>query len=76
MKQIAAFILLVLGGAWSIPATAQRISVEENARQSKEAAKKQQKMLKKAGKKQRKATHHLWLKARQDDAAVRPSPSP
>jgi hypothetical protein len=56
VKRIAAFILLVaLGGAWSVPATAQRISVEENARQSQEAAKKQQKMLKKAGKKQQKA---------------------
>jgi len=56
VKRIAAFILLVvLGGAWSIPATAQRISVEENARQSQEAAKKQQKMLKKAGKQQRRA---------------------
>ena len=56
MKRIAAFMLLIfLCGAWSVPATAQRISVEENARQSQEAAKKQQKMLKKAGKQQRRA---------------------
>jgi hypothetical protein len=56
VRRIAAFILLVaLGGAWSIPATAQRISVEENARQTQEAAKNQQKMLKKAAKKQQRA---------------------
>jgi hypothetical protein len=56
MKRIAAFVLLaVLGVAGLIPAEAQRISVEENARQSRQAAKTQQKMLKKAAKKQRKA---------------------
>ena len=56
MKRIAAFMLLIaLGVAGSIPANAQRISIEENARQSRKADKKQQKMLKKANKKQRKA---------------------
>jgi hypothetical protein len=56
MKRIPAFMLLVaLSFAGSIPAHAQRISPEENARQSSRAAKKQQKMLKKANKKQRKA---------------------
>ncbi len=56
MKRIAALMLLVvLSFAGAIPAQAQRISPEENARQSRKAAKKQQKMLKKANKKQRKA---------------------
>jgi len=56
MKRIAAFMLLVaLSVAGTIPAQAQRTSVEENARQSQRAAKQQQKMLKKAAKKQRKA---------------------
>jgi hypothetical protein len=56
VKPIAAFMLLVvLCGAWSIPATAQRISVEENARQSNRSEKKRQKMLKKADKRQRRA---------------------
>jgi hypothetical protein len=56
MKRIAALLLLVafsLAGA--IPAQAQRISPQENARRSSKAAKKQQKMLRKANKKQRKA---------------------
>jgi len=56
MKRIAALMLLVvLSFAAGIPAQAQLISPEENARQSRKAAKKQQKMLKKANKKQRKA---------------------
>jgi len=56
MKRIAAFMLLVaLTVALSIPANAQRISPEENARQSRAGAKKQQKFLNKANKKQRKA---------------------
>jgi hypothetical protein len=56
MKRIAAFILLaVLSVAGAIPAQAQRISRQENARRSSKAAKKQQKMLKKANKKQHKA---------------------
>jgi hypothetical protein len=56
MKRIAAFLLLVvLSVAGSIPVQAQRISTEENMRQSRQAAKKQQKFLKKANKKQRKA---------------------
>ena len=56
MKRIAVLTLLVaLGVAWSIPAKAQRMSVEENARQSRKADKKQQKMNRKAAKKQQKA---------------------
>ncbi|MGB8011233.1 MAG: hypothetical protein WCF68_06450 [Terriglobales bacterium] len=56
MKRIAAFLLLViLSFAGAMPVQAQRISPEENARQSRKAIKKQQKMLNKANKKQRKA---------------------
>ena len=56
MKRIAALILLaVMSFAGAMPARAQRISPEENARQSSKAAKKQQKFLRKAAKKQRKA---------------------
>ncbi|HEY6303780.1 MAG TPA: hypothetical protein VIX14_12010 [Terriglobales bacterium] len=56
MKRIAAFMLLVvLSIAGSMPTHAQRISPEQNARQSRKAIKKQQKMLNKANKKQRKA---------------------
>lgn len=57
MKRLVAFVLLaIFSVAWFVPAYAQRISVEENARQSQKAAKKQQKALRKAAKKQRKAT--------------------
>jgi hypothetical protein len=56
MKRIAALMLLaVLSLASSMPAQAQRISPQENARQSRKAIKKQQKMLNKANKKQAKA---------------------
>jgi hypothetical protein len=56
MKRIAVFMLLVaLSFAGAIPVYAQRMSVEQNARQSQKAARKQQKMLKKANKKQQKA---------------------
>jgi biopolymer transport protein ExbD len=57
MKRLVVFMLLVIFAvAGSIPARAQkRISVEENARQSQEAQKKQQKMMKKSAKKQQKA---------------------
>jgi hypothetical protein len=56
MKRIAAFVLLaILSVAGSIPVQAQRISPQENARQSRRAIKKQQKMLNKANKKQAKA---------------------
>jgi hypothetical protein len=48
-------LLLALSLAWSIPAEAQRISVAENARQSADAARKQQKTLRKDAKRQRKA---------------------
>ena len=57
MKRIAVLTLLVasaLGVAWSIPAKAQRMSVEENARQSRKAEKKQRKN-RKAAKKHQKA---------------------
>jgi hypothetical protein len=56
MKRITAFVLLaILGVAGSLPVQAQRISPQENARQSQKAIKKQQKMLNKANKKQAKA---------------------
>src|SRR5438034_10867732 len=51
MKRIAVLTLLVaLGVAWSIPANAQRMSVEENARHARKADKKQQIMNRKATK--------------------------
>lgn len=56
MKRIAAFMLLVaLSVAVTIPAYAQRTTVEENARQSQKANKKQQKASSKMAKQQRKA---------------------
>ncbi len=56
MKRIAAFMLLVLlSFTCLVPAHAQRLTPEQNARQSKKAGKKQQKMLKKSAKQQRKA---------------------
>ncbi len=66
MKRIVTFMLLLvaLSAAWSIPAQAQRISPQENARQSKKAIKKQQKMLNKANKKQAKAMKKAGKKQR------------
>jgi Tfp pilus assembly protein PilV len=56
MKRIGAFLLLLaLAVAGSTALQAQRMSPEENARQSRKAAKSQQKMLKHMNKKQRKA---------------------
>lgn len=56
MKRIATFMLLVvLSVSAAIPAQAQRISPQENARQSRKQIKHQQKMLNKANKKQAKA---------------------
>jgi len=55
MKRVVVLVLLVVLSGWSIPATAQRLSKEESARQSQKAAKKQQKMNKKAAKNQQKA---------------------
>jgi sensor domain CHASE-containing protein len=56
MKRIVLFVLLVvLSIAASTPAHAQRMTPEQNARQSRKAIKKQQKMLKKANKNQAKA---------------------
>lgn len=66
MKRIVTFMLLLvaLSAAWSMPAQAQRISPQENARQSKKAIKKQQKMLNKANKKQAKAMKKAAKKQR------------
>ena len=66
MKRIVTLMLLLvaLGAVWSIPAHAQRISPQENARQSKKAIKKQQKMLIKANKKQAKAMKKAAKKQR------------
>ena len=66
MKRIVTFMLLLvaLSAAWSIPAQAQRITPQENARQSKKAIKKQQKMLNKANKKQSKAMKKAAKKQR------------
>jgi uncharacterized protein HemX len=56
MKRIAALLLLaVLSLAVAVPASAQRISPQENARRSRKEIKQHQKMLNKANKKQRKA---------------------
>jgi hypothetical protein len=56
MKRIAVFTLLAaLSLAWSTPATAQRLDMEQSARKSQKDAKKQQKMYKKAAKNQQKA---------------------
>lgn len=64
MKRIAAFILLAaLSVAGSIPAQAQRISPQENARRSQKAIKKHKKMLKKANKKAAKAQRKANRKA-------------
>ncbi|MGC9988780.1 MAG: hypothetical protein ABSC07_09360 [Terriglobales bacterium] len=55
MKRIPAFLLLlVLSLVGTMSAKPQRISPQENARQSQKAIKKQQKLLKKANKKQAK----------------------
>src|SRR5208282_492117 len=66
MKRIVTLMLLLvaLSAAWSIPAHAQRISPQENARQSKKAIKKQQKMLNKVNKKQAKAMKKAAKKQR------------
>jgi len=66
MKRIVTFMLLLvaLSAAWSMPAQAQRITPQENARQSKKAIKKQQKMLNKANKKQSKAMKKAAKKQR------------
>jgi RecA/RadA recombinase len=56
MKRIAALLLLViLSVAAAVPSQAQRISPEQNARQSRKEIKRHQKLLKKANKKQAKA---------------------
>jgi len=56
MKRFLALALLVICSlAVTIPASAQRMTPEENAQRSSKAAKQQAKMLKKANKKQSKA---------------------
>jgi hypothetical protein len=65
MKRIATLMLLaVLSIAAAIPAQAQRISPQENARESRKAIKHQQKMLNKANKKQAKAMKKAAKKTR------------
>jgi hypothetical protein len=65
MKRIAVLALLAaLSAAWSIPAKAQGISIAEYERQSKEAAKKQQKVNRKAAKKQRRMLRKAGKKQR------------
>lgn len=58
MKRLSAFLLFAiftLAIAGVVPASAQRRTVEQNARQSREDVKKQKKMLRKSSKRQRKA---------------------
>lgn len=56
MKRLAALMLVaILSVSFLVPAYAQLMTPEENARQSSKAAKKQQKALNKANKKQSKA---------------------
>ncbi|MFZ0796160.1 MAG: hypothetical protein WCA13_03810 [Terriglobales bacterium] len=55
MKRIAFMLLVALSFVCAVPVQAQRMTPEQNARQSRKAAKKQQKFLNKANKKQRKA---------------------
>jgi Tfp pilus assembly protein PilV len=72
MKRIGAFLLLLtLAVAGSTPLQAQRMSPEENARQSRKAAKSQQKMLKHMNKKQRKAQRKQTKKANRELARRR-----
>jgi len=55
MKRLLALALLIICSlAAAVPASAQRMTPEENARRSSKAAKQQSKMLKKANKKQAK----------------------
>jgi hypothetical protein len=56
MKRLSALLLLAIFSlSCLVPAYAQRMTPEENARQSQKAAKKQEKALKKANKRQQKA---------------------
>jgi hypothetical protein len=55
MKRVGVLTLLVVLSGWPVLATAQRLSMEESARQSQKADKKQQKMYSKAAKNQQKA---------------------
>jgi hypothetical protein len=69
MKRLAAFLLLlILSITCPLPASAQRMTPEQNARAGQKAAKKQQKALKKANKKQAKATRKYAKAQRKENA--------
>ena len=75
MKRIVAFMLLVaLSVAGSIPAQAQRISPEENARQSGKAAKRQQKMLEQGKQETAESNEEIREGATEGDQEGKPSP--
>jgi hypothetical protein len=68
MKGIAIFVLMIgLSVAASMPVQAQRISLQENARQSRKAIKKQQKLLNKQNKRQRKLNKKAAKAARKQN---------
>jgi hypothetical protein len=68
MKGIAIFVLMLgLSVAASMPTQAQRISPQENARQSRKAIKKQQKLLNKQNKRQRKLNKKAAKAARKQN---------
>lgn len=63
IKSIAASVLVVLiGGAWPVRATAQNSALLDYEKQSRETFKKQQKQAKKAGKKQAKLANQAMRK--------------
>jgi hypothetical protein len=69
LRQLAALTLLAICAlAVTVPASAQRMTPEENARRSSKAAKQQAKMLKKANKKQRKASKKYAKKQAKETA--------
>jgi hypothetical protein len=68
MNGIAIFVLMIgLSVAASMPVQAQRISPQENARQSRKAIKKQQKLLNKQNKRQRKLNKKAAKAARKQN---------
>jgi len=69
MKRFVALALLAACClASAVPASAQRITPEENARRSSKASKKQAKMLKKANKQQAKASRKYAKKQAKENA--------
>jgi len=69
MKRFVAFLLLAILSLTSLGAARNknpRMTPEQNARQSREAAKKQQKFLNKANKKQRKAAKKFEKRQRKE----------